>query len=81
MAGSFDHVDVGLGVDQEKLVVGGAPGQGFHNPLFVQDAVVVDQAAGQQDAGRPERVFGPVVVQGRVVPVPDQLHPPAQAIS
>jgi len=71
------RLDVGLGVDEEELVGRRVPRRRLDDAVAVDEAVVEDQLARQHHPLGPERVLEPVVVPGRVAPVPHQLHPRA----
>jgi hypothetical protein len=71
---SAHHVEVAVGVDQEQLLVGGVAGDTFSHAGAVDEAIGMDELAGQDDASRAQRMRGPVVVAGSIVAVPDKLH-------
>ena len=79
MAGSLGRVDEALAVDEPDLLIGGVPRNGLGDAPAVEDAVGLDELAGQDHAGRPQRMLRPVVVPRRVVSVPDQLDAFAHA--
>jgi hypothetical protein len=69
-----DRIDVASGMDQGELVVGGIAGEPLDDVPTVDDAVVMDQLAGEDHPGRSQRMLRAQVVPRGVVAVPDQLH-------
>src|SRR6266567_282073 len=68
-----NRLDVVRRVDQEQLAVRCFTAGGLRGADAVDQAVVADQPAGQDDARGPERVLGAQVVARALVTDPDQL--------